>query len=179
VAFGDILKLRIEAILASRRLDGAVCSVQALQARARPQFHVDVLALERAGQEGDQGSAGRAVLGVDGIGNELQGSSMFYQNMLEAPSGPNERQPSLASRADDVKNAIRVVVGAARADDDACAPLGDRLVANLLGWNQSHLDLDVEPSLGVLYRVHGRGFIPTRNVPVNENADDRRHLPIV
>jgi hypothetical protein len=62
-----------------------------LQQGTSSQVHLDPLSLERAGKERDQRSAALAVLVVDGVRNEFQGSGMLYQNMLKARSRADER----------------------------------------------------------------------------------------
>ena len=116
---------------------------------------------------------------MDCVRNELQGSSMLYQNMLEAPSGANERYTALSSRANNCVHALRVVVRAARADDDACALVDDRLLLDALGRNHSHFHRCIQPSAGVPYCINSRGFVSTGNVPVHQDADERHHRLMV
>lgn len=78
------------------------------------------MADERAGERRDDQLQGvRARLGVVGVSDPENVARELDDRVLEAPSGPDERNSPLARVANGGKRAVHAPVGARRRDPDA------------------------------------------------------------
>jgi len=110
---------------------------------------------------------------MDGIGDQSGVASMFYQNMLEAPSGTDQRDTSLPGGGDDIVGRLGHVVGTARANDNTPSQISKKGHVDVGGPDDHHVE-GLRPDR-MIQRLQGRAMVRSRSRRVDDDEDRGRH----